>query len=251
MSGTILKFIPPGTCERPFRAAAFLDLGLLVAANLLMRTRLPSRKQRPNLQPVNVKKILSDVAYLLLVAGSFLIFWGLFVPFFYLQLFAALHGVRPGLTKYLISIMNASSVFGRTVPNFLADKYGPFNLIIPSTFISGGLVFGMFGTSNAAGAIVFSILYGFFSGGFLSLVTPAAALFAKDLNELGTRVGLLSFVIGFALLTGNPIAGALLSPPYYTWWRPFLFASVVIFIGIFCLVLSRSMLAKRKGTALV
>lgn len=54
----------------PCRISAFLDLGLLVAANLLMRTRLPSRKERPNSQPVNVKNIMSDVAYMLLVAGS-------------------------------------------------------------------------------------------------------------------------------------------------------------------------------------
>ncbi len=31
------------------------------------------------------------------------------------------------LTVRKITIMNAASVFGRTVPNFLADKYGPFN----------------------------------------------------------------------------------------------------------------------------
>ena len=38
-------------------------------------------------------------------------------------------------------------------------------VLVPCTFISGGLVWAMFGAKNIAGVIVFGILYGFFSGG--------------------------------------------------------------------------------------
>jgi len=67
-----------------------------------------------------------------------------FFPVFYLQLFAELHGLPPKLAFYAVSplaslglfrtsdhiqipIMNAASLFGRTVPNFLGDAFGPFN----------------------------------------------------------------------------------------------------------------------------
>ena len=37
---------------------------------------------------------------------------------------------------------------------------------------------------------------------------------------------MLCFIVGFALLTGNPISGALLRSPHYEWTNPILFASV-------------------------
>ena len=84
------------------------------------------------------------------------------------------------------------------------------------------------------------------------------------------RIGIASFVIGFALLTGTPIAGALVEEHgKYVWYRPLVFASVgvpfqfhfisfqffltvcfqvVVLSGAAMFVVSRSMLAKRKGT---
>lgn len=231
------------------RAAGFIDLGLLGTANLIMKTRLPSRRERPDAKPVDLKAILSDFGYWLCVIGATLTFWGLFVPFFYLQVFSEYHGLSKNIGFYAIPIMNASSIFGRTIPNFLGDVIGPFNVMIPCTVISGGLLFLMFAATNLGGTIAFGILYGFFSGGFISLITPAAASFSRDLNEIGTRIGITSFVISFALLTGNPIAGALVQVNHsYIWYRPLVFASVVVLAGAACLTASRTILSKRKNT---
>lgn len=46
--------------------------------------------------------------------------------------------------------------------------------------------------------------------------------------SLRTRIGILSFSLAFALLTGNPIAGALLAAPRYVWRQPMIFAAVRI-----------------------
>ncbi|KAH7915578.1 MFS general substrate transporter [Hygrophoropsis aurantiaca] len=234
------------------RAAAFMDLGLLLTANLIMKTRLPSRKNRPNAKPVEIKSILSDFGYWLCIIGAALTFWGLFVPFFYLQLFTKVHGVSSTLSFYAIPIMNASSLFGRTIPNFLADFVGPFNVMIPCTVISGGLMFLMFAATDLNGTVAFGILYGFFSGAFVSIITPAAASFSRDLNEIGIRIGITSFIIGFALLTGTPIAGALVAyDGEYVWYRPLVFATVVVLAGAAFLAASRHYLAQRKGTQIV
>lgn len=236
------------------RAAAFLDLALLLIANLVMKTRLPSRRERPNAKPIDIKSILTDRGYWLCTIGCALAFWGLFVPFFYLQLFAELHGLPAKLAFYAIPIMNAASLFGRTLPNFLGDAFGPFNVMIPFGFISGGIMFLMFAATGVGGTVAFGILYGFFSGGFLTIVTPAVASYSRDLNEIGTRIGITSFVIGCALLTGTPIAGALVQEHHagsYIWWRPLVFASVVVFAGSACLIVSRQILSKRKGTRML
>lgn len=63
-----------------------------------------------------------------------------------------------------LSVLNASSAFGRVLPTVIADKVGVFNLIVPCTLICGALIFGMIGVVNAGGSMVVAILYGFFSG---------------------------------------------------------------------------------------
>lgn len=47
-----------------------------------------------------------------------------------LQVFAAVHGVDANLAFYCLSILNAASVFGRVLPNFLADYFGPANMLV-------------------------------------------------------------------------------------------------------------------------
>ncbi|KAF8512199.1 MFS general substrate transporter [Gautieria morchelliformis] len=227
------------------RAAAFVMTGLLLAANLIMKTRLPTQKTRPK---PNIGKIMTDIPYWICVFGGFLIFWGLFFPIFYLQLFAVLHGVPQDLAFHSITIMNAASLLGRTIPNFIADLYGPFNVIIPMSFVSGALIFAMFGAGSQGGTIVFALLYGFFSGGFLSLIAPTLASFSTNVNEVGSRIGIATFVMAFALLTGTPIDGALLQPPAYSWFRPIVFSGVVVLSGTGFLALSRFLVTKKRGT---
>ncbi|KAG7445108.1 MFS general substrate transporter [Guyanagaster necrorhizus] len=226
------------------RFVAFIDLFLLTLANLLMRPRLPPRKRAP----IDIYKILYDFPYWLTVTGITLGFWGLFIPFFYLQVFAELHGVNPSFLTWTLPVLNAGSLFGRFIPNLLADRYGPFTVIIPSGFITGSLVWALLGVHTIAGMAVFGVLYGFFSGAFLTVATPAIASFTRSptLDDIGLRIGISCFFIGLGLLTGSPIAGALLSPEYI-WWRPLLFACVVIISGTICLAVARQYLVQRKG----
>lgn len=45
-------------------------------------------------------------------------------PRFVIQSFALEHGTSPDIADWLLSIMNLSGVLGRTIPNWLADRYG-------------------------------------------------------------------------------------------------------------------------------
>ncbi|TFK70229.1 MFS general substrate transporter [Pluteus cervinus] len=235
------------------RAVAYLDLGLLIIANFIMRKRLPPRSQKGQADSL-IGEVLHDVNFMIYVLGTFLVFWGVFVPFFYLQLYTNLNGQVPALlTKYSITIMNAASIFGRTLPNFAADAYGPVNVLILCSICSAGIIFAMFGAVTTPGVLGFAITYGFFSGGAVSLAAPAAACFSsrKDLSDLGMRLGVLSFTLGSALLTGSPIAGALLEAPEYHWHRPIIFGSVSVLAGSACYLVIWKNLATRRSTKFV
>ncbi|KAJ6589398.1 MFS general substrate transporter [Mycena capillaripes] len=217
------------------RLVSFLDLGLLLAANAMMRTRLP-----PRTVDTDWKGILRDVPFWLCLIGIFLAFWGLYVPIFYIQLYAVRNGASKILQTYIVSILNAAGFFGRTVPMYFSDLWGPLNVIIPMTFISGGLAFAFLGARTNAGLIVFALLYGFFSGGLVSVSAPASASFSRNVGEIGTRIGLMCFVASFGLLTGNPISGAVLHPPQYTWVQPIIFSGITLFVGFAFLVVAHA-----------
>ncbi|KAJ3981844.1 MFS general substrate transporter [Lentinula detonsa] len=230
-------------------AQSILHLALLIISNLIMKTRLPAGGKKD----IDLKGVLTDVPYLICTAGSFFVFWGLFVPYFYLQLFCSKHDLPTNIVIYGITILNITGILGRTLPNFLADVFGPFNVsayqvTIATGIITGALVFMLLASKSVAATVVFAILYGFTSGGFVSLIGPVAATFARNVNEVGTRMGFVTLVSSFAMLTGSPISGALLHSPQYFWLRPVLFSAVVQLFGSGLIIISRAMQAKKKGT---
>jgi hypothetical protein len=121
---------------------------------------------------------------------------------FYLQLFSIEKGIDPNIAFYSVrmciqlplasltryeqlAVMNAAALPGRILPNILADRYGPYNVLIPCTVMCAVLMFCMFAITTVTGMIVFAIFYGFFSGAFLSLFGPCIAILSKDPSEIG------------------------------------------------------------------
>lgn len=89
------------------RAVAFMFLGLLIIANLTIRSRLP-----PTRRPFNAKEMVkpfTELPFLLLSIGSFFLYIGGFLPFNFLIAQGEASGMSVNLASYLISIMNASS----------------------------------------------------------------------------------------------------------------------------------------------
>ncbi|TNY17225.1 major facilitator superfamily domain-containing protein [Rhodotorula diobovata] len=190
------------------RAAGFLTLAMLITAILTIRSRLPPRK---------VTKIfdfspLREKAFLLVTLGETIIMLALYSPYFYIQDYALEHGISSNLALYSLSILNAASIFGRIIPNWLADTYGPLTILVPQCFISGVLIFLFLPMCKTAGGLVaFTILFGFSSGAYVSMMPPLVASLTKDMRTLGHRTSTLFLVVSVAALTGTPITGAIIS----------------------------------------
>ncbi|KAF8882584.1 MFS general substrate transporter [Infundibulicybe gibba] len=205
------------------RASAFIVLGMLFFANLLM-TAKPRAKaaERPK---VDLKAIMTDKPYLISIFSVFIIDWGVFFPYFYFQLFAVLHGVNAQTAFYSVAILNAGAIPGRVIPNMLADHFGPYNVGIPCVISCGILIFAMIGVKTVAGVVVLTILYGFMSGAVLALTAPAFAVLSRDPSEVGIRFGIAFSLTSFGALMGNPIDGALLGETF-PWIKPITFSGV-------------------------
>ncbi|KAI0752945.1 major facilitator superfamily domain-containing protein [Daedaleopsis nitida] len=240
------------------RTSGAVIAALLAVANIVMRTRLPPKRRSFSsvLNAKMLKRILSDGAYTWSNTGAFCTNLGLFVPFFYLQLFAADHGVDATVTTYILAILNAGSTLGRTLPVMLAPKLGVYNLLLAAVLTSAALIFAIFGATNTPGVIVVAVLFGFSSGAYVSLIPPLLGMLCTDLSELGLRMGLAFSLVGVSNLLGTPIFGALLSTgdgrtatgadDPLVWWKALVFAGVCIVAGGVCMAVSRTLFARAR-----
>src|SRR5438046_93695 len=109
-------------------------LGTLAVPNIVMRVRILPPARRKIIDWAAFK----EAPYTLFMVGGFIGFMGLYPPFFYVQLYSLETGITgTALSFYLLSILNATSVFGRILPNMLADRWGPLNVIVPCAFLTG------------------------------------------------------------------------------------------------------------------
>ncbi|EIW53756.1 MFS general substrate transporter [Trametes versicolor FP-101664 SS1] len=212
------------------RVSGGLVSGLLFIANCLMRTRLPPKRGSAIFTRHGMLHIASDGAYMWSIAGAFCTNLGLFVPFFYLQLFAVDHRVSPAITTYILAILNAGSTLGRILPMALADRLGVYNMLLPAILTSAVLLFALFGAADTGGVVAVAALFGFSSGAYVSLIPPLLGTLCTDLSELGLRMGLAFSIVGTSMLVGTPVFGALLdsasAPGSRVWWRAIVFAGV-------------------------
>lgn len=151
------------------------------------------------------------------------------VLFFYIQSYAIAGITDPNTAFYLLSILNAGSIFGRIVPNFLADRTGPLNMIVPCAFIAGILVLCLIATHTVAPLIVICALYGFFSGTFVSLPPTIFVHLTKNRAMIGTRMGMGFSIVSVGLLIGTPISGAILNAKGFT--STWVFGGVLVLVG--------------------
>ena len=104
------------------RISAFLMLGLLVYANLTVKSRLP-----PTPRPWSAREFLDpfrELPYCLVVIAAFLFFFGMFLPFTFIILEAQREGMSHRLAAYLVPILNAGK-YRYTLPGNLEPKPEP------------------------------------------------------------------------------------------------------------------------------
>jgi len=220
------------------RVIGFIALITLGFSNLVTRQRvLPTTRRK--LFDVSS---LREPPFMLCTAGFLFGFMALYIPFFYITPYAlSKTGAGSTFAFYFVPVLNAGSVFGRILPNALADRIGPFNTLIPCTFACGVLAFAWTGVHETGGLLAFAILYGFFSGSFVSLTPSAIVSLSDDLDKVGTRLGMSFSISGIGLLIGSPVGGTLLNLDTGHFVRAQVFCAVVMMASSASLVLARLM----------
>ncbi|RBR20138.1 uncharacterized protein FIESC28_05417 [Fusarium coffeatum] len=219
------------------RSIAFLFLGLLAIANLTIKSRLPPPKRKFNLRDFITP--FKEMPFLLLTIAAFMLYLGSFLPFNFIIVQAKALGISPGLSEYMVPIVNAASTFGRLLPAYLGDRIGVFNVMIPLTLLGGIFTLTVWLTAHsAASVIVYAALYGFTSGCTLSIIPAMVASFS-DVRSIGTRNGSLYGIAAFGVLIGSPVAGAIVGDQNGSFSGLIIFCGVSILVGTVFAVMSR------------
>lgn len=226
------------------RIMGFWFLAFMVVACLTVKSRLPPRPR-----PFNIMEYLSPMTELTLavtILGNFFFMTGMFIPFNYVILQAKAAGVSPSLVPYLVPILNAVSILGRILPGFWADRYGRYNMMIVITFVSALFCLAVWTpVESSAGILVFLVIFGFSSGGFISLA-PTLIAQISPIQQIGARLGLAFACQGLGSLIGSPIGGAIVSANNGEYIGLQLFCGFVMLTGCLIMLAARTTLVGFK-----
>ncbi|KAJ9225686.1 hypothetical protein DTO271D3_6787 [Paecilomyces variotii] len=167
-----------------------------------------AKEDQPPAKPKLDFSVVKKPELQLSCAGFFIVYFGMFSPFFYTTAYAVDKGFSSNLSFYTISIINGASLFGRIIPGIVADKYGKFNLCILATMLSGIIAFCWTKVTSVAGLVIFSAAYGFCSGAILSLQQACAAQIATP-TTVGTVIGIVMGSCSLSSMAGTVISGEL------------------------------------------
>ncbi|KAF8633772.1 hypothetical protein AX15_001278 [Amanita polypyramis BW_CC] len=223
------------------RICGIFSTVLCFVATLLVTSLSARRNSAPTFN-VNTFK---DSRFIFLTAGSCIVSLGLFIPFFYIVDYVESLIGHSEASFFVLAAMNGGGILGRVLPAYLSDTVGRFNLLIPSAFFSGISCLVIWKLSYTLPLVlVFAIIYGFFSGAFISVINPCVAQIS-DVHEIGARMGMLYTVISFPSLLGGPLAGALLTKNHGSYNTVIIFSGTTLIAGSLLILCAKFAIDRR------
>ncbi|KAL4888451.1 major facilitator superfamily domain-containing protein [Aspergillus ambiguus] len=216
------------------RVVALVCFILAVIGCLLMRSTQPKKSGWSAVMPT--LSILADPVVGLTAASIFFQEWGLFVPLNYLPSYGIDYGISTSLAHQTLSILNASSFFGRFISGLVSDRVGHFNTLFLTVTLCLVTTVGLWFSS--AGSlpllIVYCIGFGFANGSNISLAAVCVGQLC-DTADYGHYYSTVYTVASFAPLTSMPIAGEILTRCSGKYWGLITFSACCYAMAAICI----------------
>ncbi|KXN68482.1 MFS general substrate transporter [Conidiobolus coronatus NRRL 28638] len=180
---------------------------VLVICALVLKPRVPFQPPK-NIIDLEIIKNPKFISLWCMGACSCFSYW---VPFFIMPLYCYHFGIEASTASLIVGTMSGASAVGRVLIGKLSDKMGNINTLLISNFICAlsFILIWSFAT-NTWSLIVFSLVYGTFSGAFFtSSILIAPQLFG--LEKLPQVSGLYYTYFGPGYLTGAAIATSIIN----------------------------------------
>ena len=94
--------------------------------------------------------------------------------------------------------------------SYVADATGPATMLLVCALACAISGFAWIAVESQASTIAFGVMYGFFSGTYISLVlTTIATWLCSRPDMLGLYIGMMTIPCALGFLVGSPVGGAL------------------------------------------
>ncbi|KAF2094073.1 MFS general substrate transporter [Rhizodiscina lignyota] len=188
-----------------FRIIGFLTLGTGLPAAWMIRERAPTQR-RKLVEWSLFRSLRFDLLFFAGVVATF----PLFVPPFFLPLFAQSIGLSASVGAALVAAFNFSSALGRIGLGLCCDYVGPINALFVSLMLSSLSMLTIWPVSRSlAPLVVFVVINGAANGGFFATMPTVVG---NVFGSVRVTVAMGIIVTGWAggYLMGGPIAAYLL-----------------------------------------
>lgn len=187
-----------------FRVFGLLTLLTGIPCALMLKERAQGR----SLSQIDWSLLKTFPFLTLALAGAVGVF-ALFVPAFFLPLFASSIGLSASTGAGLVAGFGAATAVGRLLGGWLCDRIGAFNALTIYTFINCLSMMVIWPVSDSLPPLfLFAIVNGCANGGFFVGLPTAAAVLAP-----GSAAATISLMVSFwtpGYLFGPPLAGILI-----------------------------------------
>jgi predicted MFS family arabinose efflux permease len=160
--------------------------------------------------PIKYMQVIKDYRFLLLWSMLLFCSFGFLAPYFFLPTFAVYNGISKFNASIILGVMNGVSGIARIILGYQADKFGHCNLLLVCLVLSSlsVLLIWPFCTSFSS-LLAFASIYGFFNGGFFSLL-PTVIISFYGQENIGGTMGMIFTAFFPGDVFGTPVGGYLL-----------------------------------------
>ncbi|KAI8139418.1 major facilitator superfamily domain-containing protein [Fennellomyces sp. T-0311] len=254
--GLILPFIMTPTNNSlgapwTFRILGIAFFAVNIIACFFIRERPTSVERRKTKRRMKFDyRIFLETKIILWMIIGLIEIGALYITFTFLPSYATYIGLSEAEGSAVISVLCATSFFGRIFIGLLADHIGPLNTLIFSSSISALSCLLVWMFSYHIGALMlFAVIFGFFSGGY-SVVSAPATIFLVGIDRYPTvmSAAVTTYSLG---CVGSTVASAIESvssvEPYLTYK---LMTGGGFIAGTFLMIILRFRLERRFFTVI-
>lgn len=191
------------------RIIAFIALSCYTAGILLVKGRLPASTHSRALVDFGAFR---SPRLCFLTVGVFAFEFIIFGCAALLPTYVRYAGLDSNVQFYSLTVLNSMSLLGRILPGVAADLVGRFNILLLLAIITlmvMAAVWIPFGSHDEATLYAVVAIFGFGSGGWLSLAPVCAGQLCRT-EEYGRFYGTIYSVAAFGVLLTVPVGGQLL-----------------------------------------
>ncbi|KAL9617854.1 MAG: hypothetical protein Q9160_007404 [Pyrenula sp. 1 TL-2023] len=187
-----------------FRTFGFLMLATGIPTALMLKERVPAAQSSRF-----DWSLLKNIPFLTLAMAGAVGVFALFVPPFFLPLFARSIGLSASTGAALVAGFGGSTALGRLFSGWLCDRIGAFNTLAITVLINSISMLAIWPVSaSLPPLLIFAVVNGCANGSFFTALPTAVAALAP-----GSAASSISLAISFwtpGYLLGSPIAGMLI-----------------------------------------